>query len=322
LDAEQLDKINAIPNPAVHEFIARYIAHLNPERVFVGTDDPADIAYVRKKAIEYGEEHTLKTPGHTVHFDGYFDQARDKKNTCILLEEGETLGATINTRSRRDAIEEIHDIMRGIMEGHELFVRFFCLGPLNSEFSIQALQLTDSPYVAHSEDLLYRQGYEQFRRMEESDDFFRFVHSEGRLDGGVSVDTDRRRVYIDLKDNTVFSANTQYGGNTIGLKKLAMRLAIRKASLEGWLTEHMFIMGVHGSGKRISYFTGAYPSLCGKTSTSMVEGERIVGDDIAYLRRRGGEGVRRQRRKGDLRNHPGRQRKGRQAHLECPPQGG
>jgi phosphoenolpyruvate carboxykinase (GTP) len=81
--------------------------------------------------------------------------------------------------------------------------------------------------------------------------------------------------------------NTQYGGNTIGLKKLAMRLAIRRASEAGWLTEHMFVMGVHGPSHRVTYFTGAFPSLCGKTSTSMMPQETIVGDDIAYLRKRG-----------------------------------
>jgi len=91
-------------------------------------------------------------------------------------------------------------------------------------------------------------------------------------------------VYIDLTDNVVFSTNTQYGGNTIGLKKLAMRLAINKASKEDWLTEHMLLMGVNGPGGRRTYFTGAFPSACGKTSTAMLPGENILGDDISYLR--------------------------------------
>ena len=102
----------------------------------------------------------------------------------------------------------------------------------------------------------------------------------------MSKNIDKRRIYIDIKDNIVFSTNTQYGGNTIGLKKIAMRLAIHKASQGGWLTEHMFIIGVHGPGGRVTYFTGAFPSACGKTSTSMLEGETIVGDDIAFLRKK------------------------------------
>jgi len=90
---------------------------------------------------------------------------------------------------------------------------------------------------------------------------------------------------MDLKENRVLTLNNQYAGNSLGLKKLALRLAIYKANNEDWLTEHMFIMGIKPEGKnRISYFTGAFPSACGKTSTAMVPGQTIVGDDIAYIR--------------------------------------
>jgi len=157
------------------------------------------------------------------------------------------------------------------------------LGPLDSEFSIPGVQLTGSSYVSHNEHLLYRQGYEYFKRFTGSK-FFKFVHSQGELTEKLtSKNLHLRRVYIDIEDETIYSANTQYGGNSIGLKKLAMRLAINRASKEHWLTEHMFIMGVHGPN-RITHFTGGYPSMCGKTSTCMIERETIVGDDIAYFR--------------------------------------
>ena len=94
---------------------------------------------------------------------------------------------------------------------------------------------------------------------------------------------------MDLEDNLVYSTNTQYAGNAVGLKKLSLRLAIQKASKEGWLAEHMFIMGVHGPNNRVTYFAGAFPSACGKTSTAMIPGQTIVGDDLAYLRKRGGK---------------------------------
>jgi phosphoenolpyruvate carboxykinase (GTP) len=148
--------------------------------------------------------------------------------------------------------------------------------------------LTDSFYVAHSEDLLYRPGYEQLKRLADSQDFFRVLHSAGELKDGVSVHTDKRRIYIDIEDEIVYSVNTQYGGNTIGLKKLSFRLAIRRADRAGWLAEHMFVMGVHGPDRRVTYFAGAFPSFCGKTSTAMIPGETIVGDDIAYFRNIGG----------------------------------
>ena len=289
LDEENSQKLMKIDNPELHQFIAKYVELCNPDKVFVCTDSPEDIRYVRQEAIRAGEEKELALEGHTVHFDGYHDQARDKGNTKFLLPEGVNLGSDINAMNRAEGLNEIRDILKDIMRGHQLFVRFFCLGPLNSDFSIPAVQLTDSGYVAHSEDLLYRQGYEEFVRLGEAARFLKFVHSAGELDERMtSKNIDKRRVYIDLEDETVYSVNTQYGGNTIGLKKLAMRPAINRASKEGWLTEHMFIMGVHGPNGRITYFTGAFPSLCGKTSTSMIKGESIVGDDIAYLRKKDG----------------------------------
>ncbi len=100
----------------------------------------------------------------------------------------------------------------------------------------------------------------------------------------VSIETEKKRIYIDYTQDTIYSVNTQYAGNTIGLKKLALRLTIRKADKEGWLAEHMLLMGVHGSNGRKTYLAGAFPSACGKTSTAMLPGETILGDDIAYLR--------------------------------------
>ncbi len=282
---ENVQKLRKIDHPPLHHLLARYIELCKPDKVFVSTDSPEDVAYVRREAVRAGEELELAVEGHTVHYDGYYDQARDKKNTKFLLQPGVDLGPGFNTKDRAAGLEEIHTILKDIMKGHQLFIRFFCLGPLNSTFSIPALQLTDSGYVAHSEDLLYRQGYEEFVRLGRAARFFTFVHSAGELDERMtSTDIAHRRVYIDLEDETVYSVNTQYGGNTIGHKKLAMRSAIHRAAKEGWLTEHMFIMGVHGPQNRVTYFTGAFPSLCGKTSTSMVTGETIVGDDIAYLR--------------------------------------
>ncbi|RCV64522.1 phosphoenolpyruvate carboxykinase (GTP) [Methanophagales archaeon] len=285
LGEENYQKLITIDNPKLHQFVAKYIELCNPDKIFVCSDSPEDLMYVRRETIKAGEEEELTIDGHTVHFDGYYDQARDKANSKFLLPSGVELGPNINAMDREDGLKEIHPIMKDIMQGHQLYVRFFCLGPLNSQFAIPAVQLTDSGYVAHSEDLLYRQGYDEFVRLGRSARFLKFVHSAGELDARkTSKNIDKRRVYIDLEDETVYSMNTQYGGNTIGLKKLAMRPAITRASKEGWLTEHMFIMGVHGPFGRVTYFTGAFPSLCGKTSTAMLPGETIVGDDIAYLR--------------------------------------
>ncbi|MDI6643175.1 MAG: phosphoenolpyruvate carboxykinase (GTP) [Candidatus Hodarchaeaceae archaeon] len=289
LNKENYEKLSAIDNPELRRFVAKYVELCNPDRVFVCTDSPDDIKYIREAAVRDGEESGLAIDGHTVHFDNYHDQARDREHTKILVPKGVALGP-IKTIDREEGLREIHEILKDIMKGHEMYVRFFCLGPIGSEFSILCVQLTDSSFVAHNEDLLYRQAYEEFVRRGASTRFFKFVHSQGELDERkTSKNLDKRRVYIDLQGETVYSANTQYGGNSIGLKKLAMRLAINRASKEGWLCEHMLIMGVHGPRGRVTYFTGAFPSLCGKTSTAMLDGENIVGDDIAYLRKKGGE---------------------------------
>jgi len=284
MDPENFEKLVALKLPGLHEFVAEYVELCQPDHVFVITDAPEDLQFIREQAVQRGEEFRLKTEGHTVHFESIHDQARDKENTKLLLPPGHTLGKNINSMDKEEGEKEVKSIMKGIMKGHDMFVRFFCLGPVDSVFSILTCQLTDSLYVAHSLDLLYRQGYEAFKKADSSVKFFRIVHSQGELENGVSKNVEKRRIYIDAFNQIVYSMNTQYGGNTLGLKKLSMRLAIKKATDEDWLCEHMFVMGVNGPEDRVTYFTGAFPSLCGKTSTSMMPGEKIVGDDIAYLR--------------------------------------
>jgi len=291
LSKENFEKLLAIENTAVHEFVAKYVEFCDPDSIFVSDGSPEDIKHIKEEAIASGEEKKLAIEGHTIHFDGYHDQARDRKGTRLLLPKEVDLGLgalgggeSLGQIERDEGLKEIHSILKNIMKGHKLYVLFFCLGPTNSEFSIPCVQLTDSPYVAHSENLLYRQGYAEFNKLGKAARFFKFVHSEGELANGVSKNIDKRRIYVDIDGETVYSTNTQYGGNTIGLKKLAMRLAIKRGSEEGWLTEHMFVMGVHGPKGKLTYLTGAFPSLCGKTSTSMMMGEKIIGDDIAYLR--------------------------------------
>lgn len=282
-------KLLQLQNPRLNAVIESYAKLCRPASVTIIDDSDEDARYLRQKAQDNGEETALPMKGHTFHFDGPNDQARDKAHTMLLLDEPIQFGFETNTLDRQTGLNEIENLLRGIMAGKEMFVRFSCLGPTRSPFSLMALQITDSAYVAHSEDLLYRRGYEAFKTMENKDDFFVFIHSAGALEHGVTKNVDQRRIYVDLKDNRVFSINNQYAGNAIGLKKLAFRLAIARAHREGWLAEHMFLMGVHGPNERVTYFSGAYPSACGKTSTAMIPGQSIVGDDIIYARPVNGE---------------------------------
>ncbi len=288
-DRDSFAKLEALGNEHVWAVVADAVSLLEPASVFVATDTVEDLASIRAAAIQTKEESPLAMEGHTIHFDGYQDQGRDTFSTRYLVPPGVDLGKRINSIPTADGLSEVRGLMAGAMRGRRMLVRFMVLGPVGSGFAIPCLQITDSAYVAHSEDLLYRPGYEEFRRRGDDPSFFRFLHATGRMENGVSAEPSKRRVYIDLDEETVYAVNTQYAGNTVGLKKLALRLAIRKASREGWLAEHMFLMGVHGPKDRVTYFLGAFPSMCGKTSTAMIPGQTIVGDDLAYVRNVGGE---------------------------------
>ncbi|MFC1805620.1 phosphoenolpyruvate carboxykinase (GTP) [Planctomycetota bacterium] len=295
LDQRNLEALLAIPLPAVHAFVADAITLCKPKAVFVCTDAQEDHDYTRRLAVDDGSERPLAMHGHTIHFDGYRDQARDKANTKYLVPEGVDLGKQINAVAKEKGLPEVRGYLDGAMaaSGGIMLVCFHCLGPTDSVFSVPVMQVTDSSYVAHSLSLLYRGGYDYFKTLEPSDTFFRVLHSQGEQEQApngspVSKHVDKRRVYIDLDEILVYSVNTQYAGNTVGLKKLSLRLAIRQAAKEGWLAEHMFVTGVPGPHGRWTYFAGAFPSACGKTSTAMIPGHKIVGDDLAYLRKIGG----------------------------------
>jgi len=288
MSEENFQKLAEINNDEVYDFIAEAIELVEPDSIFVGNDSDEDVAYCRQLAIDQKEEIPLNIEGHTVHWDGYFDQARKKDVTKYLVPAGETLDKKLNQMPREDGIKEIEDMQRGSYKGRKMLIRFLCLGTTNSEFAIPCLQITDSAYVIHSEDLLYRRGYEEFKRQSAANpnfEFFKFRHATGEVDErNTSKNYKDNRVYMDYTKNVTLSVNTQYAGNTVGLKKLSLRLAIRKADKEGWLAEHMFIMRSNGPDGRQTYLAGAFPSACGKTSTAMIPGENIVGDDLAYFR--------------------------------------
>jgi len=284
MDEKSLRKLRALGNPYVEEQLQRFAKLCKPAKVTVLDESKVDVEYTRKLALSSGEETPLKLKGHTIHFDGYYDLARDTGSTKVLTPPGMRLSKGINTIDREEGLREMTELLDGAMAGKEMLVKFFSLGP-PGRFSLCALQITDSTYVAHSEDLLYRQGYLQFKMLGGGEKLFTFVHSAGELDERkVTKNVQKRRIYIDVVDGKVYSVNNQYAGNSVGLKKLALRLAIYKANHEDWLSEHMLLMGVHPPGKkRVTYFSGAYPSACGKTSTAMIPDQSIVGDDIAYL---------------------------------------
>jgi phosphoenolpyruvate carboxykinase (GTP) len=291
---DSYDKLTALNNQYVMDFIGSFVEHCDPASVYICDDSAKDEQYVREQALVLGEEQVLAKNKQTIHWDSYEDQARDKKNTRFMVyKENLENMKSLNSIEYEEGHKEIMEISKGIMSGKPAVVRFFSEGPTDSIFTMPCIQFTDSWYVAHSESILYRTAYNHFLKMKDSEkgNFFRFIHSAGVLnENGNTVNIEKRRIYMDAQNNIVYSMNNQYAGNSIGLKKHSMRLAINKSGKEGWLCEHMFVMAAQNEEKkRSTYFCGAYPSSCGKTSTAMIPGEKIVGDDIAYFRNINGE---------------------------------
>ena len=285
-------KLDALKNKKLYDFIGEFAKHCNPKTIYVCDDSVEDEEYVKKMSLESGEERQLAAANQTMHYDGYGDQARDKVNTrYIVYKENLEKMKALNSVVYEEGYAEIMDIAKNNMDGKDAIVRFFCEGPAFSEFTRPCVQFTDSWYVAHSEQILYRKAYKHFMEMADKDDFYRFIHSAGQVDErGCVVNLDKRRIYMDTQNNIVYSMNAQYAGNSVGLKKHSMRLAISESGQQGWLCEHMFVMACVNEEKgRNTYFCGAFPSACGKTSTAMIPGELVVGDDIAYFRNIDGE---------------------------------
>ncbi|MGC9048147.1 MAG: phosphoenolpyruvate carboxykinase (GTP) [Caldisphaera sp.] len=283
LDKRHMERLLKINDQELHRWLSDIVIWAEPNSVYIVKGDEEDFSYIKEVALNNGEELKTKYEKHTVHFDGPKDLARDRHNTKILIEQDNKI-PLINTMERNKGLMEIRNIMKGIMKGKEMYVGFFCLGPKGSPYAPLAVQVTDSSYVMHNELILYRSCYEEFINMPPDTNYFRFLHSTGeRNELGWAKNIEKKRIYIDLKDETAYTTNSQYGGNTIGLKKLAFRLTINRGLIEGWLSEHMFIVGVKGTGERITYFTGAFPAGCGKTSTALMA-DTIIGDDLALIR--------------------------------------
>ncbi|WP_248784115.1 phosphoenolpyruvate carboxykinase (GTP) [Desulfurococcus mucosus] len=288
-DERAVERLSRISDRRLLEWITEVVELLEPASVFVNTGSREDLEYIRMRAVEKREEIPSRyNPRHTVHFDGIYDLARDRENTRILTPGGSPI-PMVNTGNRDEGLRELREIYRGIMRGKEMYIGFYCFGPRGSPFTLYGVQVTDSAYVMHSENILYRVCYDVFVEKGGSMRYMRFLHSAGELNEyGWSRNISKRRIYIDTVDNITYSVNTQYAGNTVGLKKLSLRLCVNQGYRENWLCEHMFIVGVKGTGDTISYFTGAFPAGCGKTSTALIA-DTVVGDDLAMIRNVNGE---------------------------------
>jgi phosphoenolpyruvate carboxykinase (GTP) len=283
LDAVNSKKLALIKNEEALIKVANAIAMCRPDSVFVNTGSAADVQWIREYSLKQGEEKKLAKAGHTIHFDLPEDQARLVNQTFYIINEGEKMSSLAKTVLRHEASEYVKKYMPGIMQGKTLIVGFYSRGPVGAEAAFPAIEISSSGYVLHSAEILYRNCFSDFdAEAQRTGLFFTNVHSEGT---NTSADVPNARIFMDRSWMTTFATFCTYAGNTLLLKKGNHRFSVDYATyykLEQQLSEHMFITGMTGPGDRKTFFAGAAPSGCGKTTTAMV-GTDFIGDDLAQF---------------------------------------
>ncbi|UCD89208.1 MAG: phosphoenolpyruvate carboxykinase (GTP) [Desulfobacterales bacterium] len=283
LDETHLSRIKEIKHPEIVTKVANAIAMCEPDAVFVNTGSESDRRFIREMALKNGEESLLPMEGHTIHYDLKEEQGRIIDRTFYIANEDEDISSLANRIDREKALVDVQDKMSGIMKGKTMVIGFYIRGPIGSPSSNPALEITSSAYVCHSAEILYRNAFYHFdKEVDRLGHFYTNIHSEGL---NRSEDLPNARVYMDRSYQTTYSVNCTYAGNTLLLKKGNHRFSVDRAVYENRgneLSEHMFITGIEGPEGRITWFTGAAPSGCGKTTTAMA-GNYFVGDDLAQM---------------------------------------
>ena len=284
MDAVNLAKIRRIKNVDALLKIANAIVMCGPDDIFVNTGSKEDVQRVNELALEKGEEAKLAMENHTIHFDLAAEQGRIIDRTFYITNPDEEISSLANRMDRDDALKDVREKMSGIMKGKTMVIGFYSRGPVGSPGSNPAIEVTSSLYVCHSAELLYRNAFDAFdKEVARLGHFYANIHSEGL---NRTEDLPNARVFMDRSFQTTYSMNCTYAGNTLLLKKGNHRFSVDKAvytNRGNELAEHMFITGIEGSDKkRVTWFAGAAPSGCGKTTTAMA-GTHFLGDDLAQM---------------------------------------
>jgi len=247
---------------------------------------------LEKEATSTGEIIELnqkKLPGCFYHRTALNDVARTEGLTFICTTKKEDAGPTNNWMSPPEAYEKAASIFKGSMKGRKMYVIPFSMGPVGSPFSKVGVELTDSIYVVLNMLIMTRAGKDVLDVLGSEGEFTKCLHSKADLD------IEKRLILHFPEDNTIWSVGSGYGGNVLlGKKCLSLRIASHLARNEGWMAEHMLIMGLEKPDGHIDYIAGAFPSACGKTNLAMLvppealkkKGYKIwtVGDDIAWMK--------------------------------------
>jgi phosphoenolpyruvate carboxykinase (GTP) len=283
LDDGNRAKLRTIKNHDALVRIANAIAMCGPARVLVVTSSPADIEECRRISMDTGEECPLAMKDHSLHFDLPEDQGRMVDQTFYICNDDEETSSLAKRMGRTDALDYIRQTMRTVMTGRTMFIGFYSRGPVGAQGAVPGLMISSSAYVMHSANILYRGVFERFdAEAARAGVYFTNVHSQGT---SRSEDIHKARIFMDRSWFTTFSMYCTYAGNTLMLKKGNHRFAVDLCTYyrrEKELSEHMFITGMTGPGGRKTFFAGAAPSGCGKTTTAMV-GTDYIGDDLAQI---------------------------------------
>ena len=280
-------------NKNVLTWVDEMIALTKPDKVvwIDGSDEQLDA--LRNEAIASGEMLKLnqdKLPGCLYHRTLPNDVARVEDRTFICSKTKENAGPTNNWCDPKEMYAKLTPMYDGVMKGRTMYVIPYSMGPIGSSLAKVGVELTDSIYVVLNMDIMTRMGKAAFENLgETSNDFVRGLHSKAQ------VNPDNRYIVHFPEDNTIWSINSAYGGNVLlGKKCFALRIASYQGWKEGWMAEHMLILGLEKPNGEVKYITAAFPSACGKTNLAMLippegytkKGYKVwtVGDDIAWLK--------------------------------------
>jgi len=234
----------------------------------------------------YVELNQKTRPNCYLHRSNPNDVARTESITFICTRQKEDAGPTNNWMSPQEAKDKVRPLFDGAMKGRTMYVMPYILGPVKSPYSKVGVEITDSPYVVASMRIMSRMGQAALDRLGSSDDFVPGLHSLGDLS------PDRRFVLHFPEEKLIWSVGSGYGGNALlGKKCFALRIASYMAREQGWMAEHMLILGLEDPSGKVTYMAAAFPSACGKTNLAMMvsalesKGYRVwtVGDDIAWM---------------------------------------
>lgn len=280
-------------NKTILAWIDEMKALVNPDQVVWIDGSEEQLEELRKEAVESGELIKLnqeKLPGCYYHRTAPNDVARVEDRTLICSRKEEDAGPTNHWKEPQEAYKMLYDIARGSYKGRTMYVIPYSMGPVGSPLAKIGVELTDSIYVVLNMSIMTRVGQKVMDVLGDSNDWVRGLHCK------CDVDPEKRWICQFPEDNTIISVNSAYGGNVLlGKKCFALRIASYQAKNEGWMAEHMLILGVENPKGEVKYVCAAFPSACGKTNLAMMippEGYRAkgykvwtVGDDIAWMRK-------------------------------------